>query len=322
MEDNKIKEALILKHYTGLNKNIFNFLADFFSNKFYMVIYNLSTQYTQKNNLSLEQNYINILDNYLDSLIIKNQEEEDKKSKIISNFIKILYDNYMKFIDNQMIEMDDFLLKMVQSYLPNNYREEIYVKDKKNIAIIFHTIITSISEFMVEYIKKNINLILHNRIKENIIVIKKDFIFIFCKVKENLEINFNKEDNDINDNDDENDDSGIDCNEMIKNNSLYMELLSKYEVLLNENKKYKLLIKELVNKNNKLNNELIKVKKLLLILNKKIKDNTNTNDILNNNKIKENTNINELLNNNNNNEMNEMNDNPFADLINISTIIE
>ena len=97
MEDNKIKEALILKHYTGLNKNIFNFLADFFSNKFYMVIYNLSTQYTQKNNLSLEQNYINILDNYLDSLIIKNQEEEDKKSKIISNFIKILYDNYMKF---------------------------------------------------------------------------------------------------------------------------------------------------------------------------------------------------------------------------------
>jgi hypothetical protein len=76
MEDNKIKEALILKHYNHLNKNIFNFLADFFSNKFYTVIYNLSNQYTQKNNLSLEQNYINILDNYLDSLIIKNLDEQ------------------------------------------------------------------------------------------------------------------------------------------------------------------------------------------------------------------------------------------------------
>jgi hypothetical protein len=261
----------------------------------------------------LEQNYINILDNFLDSLIIKNQEEEEKKSRIISNFIKILYDNYMKFIDNQMIEMDDFLLKIVQSFLPNNYREEIYVKDKKNIAIIFHTIITNISEYMVEFIKLNLNLIIHNRIKENIVVIKKDFIFIFCKVKENLEINFNKEeDEDINN---ENTTSEIDCDEMVRNNTIYIELSTKYDALLNENKKYKLLIKELMGKNNKLTSDIIKMKKLLFILNKKIKDynnnmskDTDINNYLNNTNPKD-TNINNYLNNTNENDTKDINDN-------------
>ena len=68
--DNKFKEALVIKHYTPITKNIFNFLAEFFGNKFYNIIYNLSIQYTKKNNLSLHDNYINIIDNYLDSLII------------------------------------------------------------------------------------------------------------------------------------------------------------------------------------------------------------------------------------------------------------
>ena len=51
--DNKFKEALVIKHYTSITKNIFNFLAEFFGNKFYNIIYNLSIQYTKKNNVSL-----------------------------------------------------------------------------------------------------------------------------------------------------------------------------------------------------------------------------------------------------------------------------
>ena len=86
-------------------------------------------------------------------------------------------------------DLADCLVYEFEGHRLEDFRSSPYY-NVKNIAIIFHTIITSISEFMVEYIKKNINLILHNRIKENIIVIKKDFIFIFCKVKENLEINF------------------------------------------------------------------------------------------------------------------------------------
>ena len=87
---NKIKEALVIKHYAQTTKKIFNFLAEFFGNKFYNIIYNLSIQYTKKNNLSIEDNYLNIIENYLDSLIIKSKQEEDKKGKIISNFVIII----------------------------------------------------------------------------------------------------------------------------------------------------------------------------------------------------------------------------------------
>jgi hypothetical protein len=332
MDNNKIKEALILKHYNNLTKNIFNFLADFFTNKFYTVIYNLATQYTQKNNFTLEENYINILDNYLDSLIIKNPEEEEKKSKIISNFIKILYENYMKYINNQMIDMDDFLLKIVQSYLPNNHREEIYVKDKNNIAIIFHTIITSISEYMIEFIKLNLNLVLQNRVKENLVIIKKDFIYIFCKVKENLEINFNNEEENINNEFSDNEREEINCEEMIKNNVFYIALENKYNDTTNENKKLKFLVKELMEKNKKITNDIIKMKKLLVILNNKLKQQPQTQsqtiDIDTIPEVKK-TNINDILNNKidkinkdieiDKQEINIMNDieeeNPFSDLL-------
>jgi hypothetical protein len=265
------KQLLVIKHYTNLNKNIFNYLADFFSNKFYIIIYKLSVQYGQKNNLSLEQNYLNILENYIESLIIRSTDEEEKKSKIISNFIRILYESYMKHINNQMIAMDDFLLKIVQSFLPNEHREEIYIKNKNNIAIIFHTIITNISELMVGFIKENLDLILHNRINENIILIKKDFIFIFCKVKENLELSFNKIDHEY-EQDIDKDEVEVDCDETIKSSDVYKELCQKADSLIDENKKLKYLIKESMNKNNKLNNEMKQLKKLLLILNKKIKE--------------------------------------------------
>ena len=274
--DNKLKEALVIKHYTSITKNIFNFLAEFFGNKFYNIIYNLSIQYTKKNNLSLHDNYINIIDNYLDSLIIKSKQEEDKKGKIISNFVKILYENYMKYIDNQMIEMDEFLIKIVQSFLPDHHRNEIYIKDKNNVAIMFHTIILNISEDIIHFIKNNLHLILENRVKENLIILKKDCIYIFSKVKENLENNFNKIETDDVENEKDKD---VDYEEIVKTSDLYQEIeIEKNNILeeknkfLEENKKLKLLIRELMGKNNKLNVDAIKLKKLLLILNQKIKN--------------------------------------------------
>jgi hypothetical protein len=329
---NKIKEALVIKHYAQTTKKIFNFLAEFFGNKFYNIIYNLSIQYTKKNNLSVEDNYLNIIENYLDSLIIKSKQEEDKKGKIISNFVKILYENYMKYIDNQMIEMDEFLIKIVQSFLPDHHRNEIYIKDKNNVAIMFHTIILNISEDIIDLIKKNLHLILENRIKENLLILKKDCIYIFCKVKENLENNFNKIEN--NEEDVENEEA-IDYENIVKNSSLYKELehekdnnLEEKNKYLEDNKKLKMLIKELILKNNKLNTDIIKLKKLLLILNEKIKsihttNTTNTTNTLllndmpcinthktNETVLEENmdTNINDILND-------KIEDNPFTDLL-------
>ena len=313
--NNKFKEALVIKHYTPITKNIFNFLAEFFGNKFYNIIYNLSIQYTKKNNLSLYDNYINIIDNYLESLIIKSKQEEDKKGKIISNFVKILYENYMKYIDNQMIEMDDFLVKIVQSFLPDHHRDEIYIKDKNNVAIMFHTIILNISEDIIHFIKNNLHLILENRVKENLIILKKDCIYIFSKVKENLENNFNKIETDDVENEKDGD---VDYEEIVKTSDLYQELeIEKNNILeeknrfLEENKKLKLLIKELMGKNNKLNVDSIKLKKLLLILNQKIKNMHVINkkeelDLQTPDEENKDTNINDILNED---------DDPFKDLL-------
>jgi hypothetical protein len=277
------KKSLILKHRNNTNNIIFKFYSQFFTNKFYNIIYNLAVNYHNKNNLSLSDNYINICDTYIDSLIINDKNEEEKKGKLISNFTKILFESYIEFIDNQIINIDEFILKTVQSFLPSHHHNEIYIKNKKNVSIAFHSIITNISQYIYDFLKDNLNMVLDARIKENELIIQNECIYILCKIREQLECQFNK----IENNEDEDNDT-LCYDELIKTSELYINLEKEKINLINENNKFKTFIKELIKNNKKLINDSNQLKKLLQILNNKVKNNiidtsTNVNDVIDEN---------------------------------------
>tara|TARA_B110000263_G_C15309314_1_gene512168 strand:- start:972 stop:2174 length:1203 start_codon:yes stop_codon:yes gene_type:complete len=254
---------LVSIHYNSNTKHIFDFLAEFMTNKFYNVCFELATKYSLNNGLSLSNNYKNILDSYMDTLIINNVDEEAQKNKMFGVFLNHLYDSYVKYVKNNIITINDFLIIINKTFLPDNYKEDIYIKNQKNLSILFHSLIFNLSKYIYDYLLNNFNIILRDRIHENAFILKKECINFLSIIRSDLFINFNKLDNM------ENTDALIE-NDIVINNKLYIDLLLNYNEIKEEYSKMKLLIIKLVKKENIYKDKIQQLFKLIIILNNKL----------------------------------------------------
>lgn len=261
---NKIIEL----HYNANTKQIFDFLSDFMTNKFYNVVFELAKSYSVKNGLSISDNYKNIFDSYMDTLSINSEAEEESKNHMFSVFLNHLYESYIKFINNQIISINDFIISVNIAFLPENYKNDAYIQNKQNLSILFHTLIYNLSKELYIYINNHINNIIMDRINENAILLRKECIKSLSIIRNELFIKFEQQDNDIN--------SGAVENEIILNNELYKNL---HDENLQNKKKIERMkdgIIKLLQREKNYKHDIEKLLKLVNLLVQKNKQNTNT----------------------------------------------
>ncbi len=267
MNNSNSHTKIIDLHYNSQTKQIFDFLSDFMTNKFYNIVFELAKKYSIKNGLSISNNYKNIFDSYMDTLTINSKDEEESKNQMFSVFLNHLYESYMKYINNQIISINDFIMSVNISFLPDNYKNDAYIQNKQNLCILFHTLIYNLSKELYIYINNNMNIIILNRIPENAILLKKECIKFLSIIRNELFIKFQKQDDDIN--------LGVVENNLIINSDLYQSLLTENKLYLDKIDRLKHGIHILLQKikNYKQDNE--KLLKLINVLNQKISNKSN-----------------------------------------------
>tara|TARA_Y100000389_G_scaffold204865_1_gene260262 strand:- start:910 stop:2058 length:1149 start_codon:yes stop_codon:yes gene_type:complete len=266
--DNHNINKIIELHYNVNTKQIFDFLSDFMTNKFYNVVFELAKSYSVKNGLSISDNYKNIFDSYMDTLSINSETEEESKNHMFSVFLNHLYESYIKFINNQIISINDFIISVNIAFLPENYKNDAYIQNKQNLSILFHTLIYNLSKELYIYINNHINNIIMDRINENAILLRKECIKSLSIIRNELFIKFEQQDNDIN--------SGAVENEIILNSELYKNL---HEENLQNQKKIERMkdgVIKLLQREKNYKHDIEKLLKLVNLLVQKNKQNTNT----------------------------------------------
>jgi hypothetical protein len=215
--DDQNVNKIIATHYNQQTKQIFDFLSDFMTNKFYNIVFELAKKYTIKNGFSISDNYKNIFDSYMDTLSINSREEEVCKNQMFSVFLNHLYDCYTKYVNNQIISINDFIISVNIAFLPDNYKNDTYIQNKQNLSILFHTLIYNLSKELYIYINNHMDHIILYRIKENEILLRKECIKSLSVIRNELFIKFEQQDNDIN--------TGVIENDIILNSDIYKGLV-------------------------------------------------------------------------------------------------
>tara|TARA_B110000259_G_scaffold8993_2_gene9923 strand:- start:2692 stop:3681 length:990 start_codon:yes stop_codon:yes gene_type:complete len=251
-----MNKEIIEIYYNRNTKLIFDFLACFITDKFYNKIYKVAEKHTLTNEVSVSDNYSTIVNGFLDTLVIKNKDEEEEKSKLFGMFLNKLYENYSKYINNEMVNIHDFLLKINTTFLPNNYKDDIYVKSKENLSSMFNTIIYKLSRNLYQHLSNNIDTLILTRTEGNITIIRKQCVIIMCGIKHDIELKLETEDDDNNNNNEQLN------NELLKESEFYKETLE-------ENDKLKKMIKILLERDNKHKSINNKLKEILISNNKK-----------------------------------------------------
>jgi hypothetical protein len=254
---------IITVHYNAQTKQIFDFLSDFMTNKFYNIVFELAKKYSVKNGLSISDNYKNIFDSYMDTLSINSQEEEECKNQMFSVFLNHLYESYIKYVNNQIISINDFIISVNIAFLPDNYKNDTYIQNKQNLSILFHTLIYNLSKELYIYINNNMNHIILDRINENAILLQKECIKSLSVIRNELFIKFEQQDNDIN--------TGLIENDIILNSNVYKELLSNHESNYNQIEKMKKGIIQMLQREKNYKRDIEKLLNLINILTQKQK---------------------------------------------------
>ena len=262
--DNQNINKIITMHYNSQTKQIFDFLSDFMTNKFYNIVFELAKKYSIKNGLSISNNYKNIFDSYMDTLSINSQEEEECKNQMFSIFLNHLYESYIKYVNNQIISINDFIISVNIAFLPSNYKNDTYIQNKQNLSILFHTLIYNLSKELYIYINNHMNHIIFDRINENAILLQKECIKSLSVIRNELFIKFEQQDNDIN--------TGLIENDIILNSNLYNELLSNYELSCNKIEKMKSGIIKMLHREKIYKHDIEKLLNLITILTQKQND--------------------------------------------------
>lgn len=248
-------------HYNSKTHNVFNFLSGFMADKFYNRIYELSKQYSIKNGLSISDNYKNIFDSYMDTLTINSADEEESKNRMFGFFLEHLYESYTKYINNNILSVNGFIILINGTFLPDSYKDDTYTKNKNNLSILFHTLIYTYSKELYKYINSNMDNIILTRVKENYNVLNKQCIHILCDIRSQIFYNFEQHDIHIEKED----------NELILNSELYKDVkkeLIKCKSDLNTAKK---MLENCTHKENKLKTYITKLIKLINLLSPKDK---------------------------------------------------
>ena len=274
MQKNNIG-LIVSKHYNNDSKIIFDFLSDFMTNKFYNIVYELAKKYSIKNGMSISDNYKNIFDSYMDTLVINSSEDEKVKNKLFGVFLTHLYESYKKYVNNQIIPINDFIINVNIAFLPDNYKDDSYTHNKQNLSVLFHTLIYNLSKELYLYITHNMNMVITNRISENAIILQKECIKILSTIRNDLFIKFEQQDNNV----------SVEFieNELITNSSLYKELEEQNNILIEQHETMKIAIVKMVQKEKSYKSKIEKLVTLIDILNKKEsnKKEQNINDLFN-----------------------------------------
>lgn len=261
-----MENVLVHKHYNNDTKIVFNFLSEFMTNKFYNVVYELSKKYSERNGLSLSINYKNIFDSFMDTLIITSKKDENDKNINFNLFLNHLYECYKTYISSQLLTINEFIVKVNTTFLPNNYKNETYIQNKENLSILFHTLIYTLSKELYEYIMRTpgyVDIIISNRIPENILVIQRECIKILSTMRNDLFEKFKQQDENISNY----------CieNNVIENSVIYLNLKKENEILKEQIKVIKTAIIKMIKKENYYKSNIEKLVKLINILNLKEK---------------------------------------------------
>ena len=257
------------KHYNNDTKNVFNFLSEFMTNKFYNIVYELSKKYSLKNGLSLSTNYKNIFDSFMDTLIITSKNDEQDKNMNFNLFLNHLYECYKNYSNNQLISINEFITKVNTTFLPENYKNETYIQNKENLSVLFHTLIYTMSKQLYEYILKtpdNIDMVISNRLSGNFLIIQRQCVLILCNIRHDLFEKFKEQDDNI-----------VNfCleNDIIETNPMYIKLKKDNETLKDQLKQVKVAIVKIVKKENYYKEYIEKLHKLIKILSEKEACNT------------------------------------------------
>ena len=254
---------IITVHYNAQTKQIFDFLSDFMTNKFYNIVFVLAKKYSVKNGLSISDNYKNIFDSYMDTLSINSHDEEECKNQMFSVFLNHLYESYIKYVNNQIISINDFIISVNIAFLPDNYKNDTYIQNKQNLSILFHTLIYNLSKEIYIYINNHMNHVILDRIDENAILLQKECIKSLSIIRNELFIKFEQQDNDIN--------TGLIENDIILNSNVYKELLSNYESNCNQIEKMKKGIIQMLQREKNYKRDVEKLLNLINILTQKQK---------------------------------------------------
>ena len=231
------KQSIIAQYFINKTKKEIAFLCKYFTDRYYYQIYDIAVYYTKKNSLSLTENYTRIIDSYANSFIVSDKTEEKEKNKVFGSFIKSIYESYMKYIDNQIISIDDFISKINGTFIPDSYKDEIYLQNKSNVSILFHNIVSNIAISLKNYLLDNINIFV-NRIDENYSILYNECLYIVCSCKNKICLGFNQN---------KEDDTGYNYENLVKNSIFYNELLNKNRIMANDLIKSLKFIRDLKN---------------------------------------------------------------------------
>jgi hypothetical protein len=251
-------------HYNASTQIIFNFLSDFMTNKFYNTVFELSKKYSIKNGLSISDNYKTVFDSYMSTLTINSAEEEDEKNQLFGIFLNHLYESYIKFMNNNILSINDFIIDVNITFLPNNYRNDVYLQNKKNLTTLFYTLIYTFSKKLYGYIMNNLNELILCRSKENTILIRKECINILSIIRHELFIKFQQQDKNLT-----TQNTNVLDNDLILNSTTYKNLLTKYNNTTEQLNGLKEFIEQSQKKEKTLKTNVIKLLNLIKILSNK-----------------------------------------------------